>query len=109
MRTAVQEPAGTPLFDERFSPERGLLPAPVLGGEAFGAAAHYEPGRAHALLSGDFHDMVQGEDSTVHAIIGDVSGHGADEAASAVHLRLAWRTAVGDDVAVLHLGWSTSV
>ncbi|MFD8725954.1 PP2C family protein-serine/threonine phosphatase [Streptomyces sp. NPDC059629] len=31
---------------------------------------------------------------TVHVILGDVSGHGPAEAALAVHLRVAWRTAV---------------
>ncbi|MBY8876093.1 serine/threonine-protein phosphatase [Streptomyces sp. PLK6-54] len=94
MPTAVREPAGHLLLDDRLSLERGLLPAPVLGRDGFRAAAHYEPGRAQALLSGDFYDVVQSEDSTVHAIIGDVSGHGPAEAALAVHLRLAWRTAV---------------
>ncbi|MFI9542590.1 PP2C family protein-serine/threonine phosphatase [Streptomyces sp. NPDC052016] len=79
---------------ENASFERGLLPAPVLLGDDFTAASRYEPGRSHALLSGDFYDVVQTEDSTVHVVLGDVSGHGAAEAALAVHLRVAWRTAV---------------
>lgn len=79
---------------ENASLERGLLPAPVLRGDDFTAASRYEPGRSHALLSGDFYDVVQTADSTVHVILGDVSGHGAAEAALAVHLRVAWRTAV---------------
>ncbi|MBV7653066.1 PP2C family protein-serine/threonine phosphatase [Streptomyces albidoflavus] len=74
--------------------ERGLLPVPLLHGEDFGAAARYEPGRAHGLLSGDFYDVVQTADGAVHAVIGDVSGHGAAEAALGVCLRVAWRTAV---------------
>ncbi len=79
---------------ESVSLERSLLPTPVLRGDDFTVASRYEPGRSHALLSGDFFDVVQTEDSTVHVILGDVSGHGAAEAALAVHLRVAWRTAV---------------
>ena len=83
-----------PILEESALLERGLVPTIALRGDDFEAAAHYEPDRANALLSGDFYDVVQTEDSTVHVIIGDVSGHGAPEAALAVHLRLAWRTAV---------------
>ncbi|MEV7085162.1 fused response regulator/phosphatase [Streptomyces sp. NPDC093085] len=74
--------------------ERGLLPVPLLRGDDFQALARYEPGRAHGLLSGDFYDVVQTGDGTVHAVIGDVSGHGAAEAALGVCLRVAWRAAV---------------
>ncbi|MET9479315.1 SpoIIE family protein phosphatase [Streptomyces sp. NPDC006638] len=74
--------------------ERGLLPVPLLRDDNFQAIARYEPGRAHGLLSGDFYDVVQTADGTVHAVIGDVSGHGAAEAALGVCLRVAWRTAV---------------
>lgn len=74
--------------------ERGLLPVPLLRDGGFEAVARYEPGRAHGLLSGDFYDVVQTSDGTVHAVIGDVSGHGAAEAALGVCLRVAWRTAV---------------
>ncbi|WP_411113620.1 PP2C family protein-serine/threonine phosphatase [Streptomyces sp. 029-5] len=74
--------------------ERGLLPVPLLRGDDFEVIARYEPGRAHGLLSGDFYDVVQTADGAVHAVIGDVSGHGAAEAALGVCLRVAWRTAV---------------
>ncbi|MFE3903538.1 PP2C family protein-serine/threonine phosphatase [Streptomyces sp. NPDC059153] len=74
--------------------ERGLLPVPLLRDDSFEAVARYAPGRAHALLSGDFYDVVQTSDGTVHAVIGDVSGHGAAEAALGVCLRVAWRSAV---------------
>ncbi len=57
-------------------------------------ASRYSPGRDHALLGGDFFDVVETEDGTVHAVIGDVSGHGAAEAALGVCLRVAWRAAV---------------
>ncbi|WP_428981490.1 PP2C family protein-serine/threonine phosphatase [Nocardia brasiliensis] len=75
--------------------ERGLLPTPLLRGDrAVDVVARYRPGRANALLGGDFYDVVQQRDGTVHALIGDVAGHGPDEAATGVALRLAWRTLV---------------
>lgn len=74
--------------------ERALLPIPLLSDDSFAVAARYEAGRAHGLLSGDFYDVIQTADGAVHAVIGDVSGHGAAEAALGVCLRVAWRTAV---------------
>ncbi|MFH8790066.1 PP2C family protein-serine/threonine phosphatase [Streptomyces roseoverticillatus] len=71
--------------------ERGLLPTPLLAGSGLRFAARYRPGRSRALLGGDFYDMVRTPDGTVHAMIGDVSGHGPDEAALGVELRIAWR------------------
>ncbi|WP_100569088.1 PP2C family protein-serine/threonine phosphatase [Streptomyces sp. CB01373] len=71
--------------------ERGLLPTPLLDGSTLRFAARYRPGRSRALLGGDFYDAVRTPDGTVHAMIGDVSGHGPDEAALGVELRIAWR------------------
>ncbi|MEE1814026.1 PP2C family protein-serine/threonine phosphatase [Streptomyces sp. SP18ES09] len=71
--------------------ERGLLPTPLLEGSDLRFAAHYRPGRSRALLGGDFYDVVRTPDGTVHAMIGDVCGHGPDEAALGVELRIAWR------------------
>ncbi|MEU7278846.1 fused response regulator/phosphatase [Streptomyces sp. NPDC045431] len=71
--------------------ERGLLPTPLLEGSDLRFAARYRPGRSRALLGGDFYDTVRTPDGTVHAMIGDVCGHGPDEAALGVELRIAWR------------------
>ncbi|MEV6649022.1 fused response regulator/phosphatase [Streptomyces sp. NPDC051219] len=71
--------------------ERGLLPTPLLHGSDLRFAARYRPGRSRALLGGDFYDTVRTPDGTVHAMIGDVCGHGPDEAALGVELRIAWR------------------
>ncbi|OAH13279.1 PP2C family protein-serine/threonine phosphatase [Streptomyces jeddahensis] len=71
--------------------ERGLLPTPLLGGSSLRFAASYRPGRSRALLGGDFYDTVRTPDGTVHAMIGDVCGHGPDAAALGVELRIAWR------------------
>ncbi|OLT24740.1 serine/threonine protein phosphatase [Actinomadura sp. CNU-125] len=74
--------------------ERGLLPVPILTDGSVRHHTRYRPGRDRALLGGDFHDTVETADGTVHAVIGDVSGHGADEASLGVRLRMAWRTLV---------------
>ncbi|MFH8438897.1 PP2C family protein-serine/threonine phosphatase [Streptomyces sp. NPDC018007] len=83
--------------------ERGLLPTPLLDGSGLSFAARYRPGRSRALLGGDFYDVVRTPDGTVHAMIGDVCGHGPDEAALGVELRIAWRALTlaglcGDDL-----------
>ncbi|MFC1419454.1 PP2C family protein-serine/threonine phosphatase [Streptacidiphilus cavernicola] len=74
--------------------ERGLLPAPLLRTDAVVATSRYLPGRERALLGGDFLDVVQTDDGIVHAVIGDVSGHGPDEAALGVCLRITWRALI---------------
>ena len=72
--------------------ERGLLPAPMLlDTPGVAIVAQYRPGRENALLSGDFYDVVQTRDRIVHVLIGDVAGHGPDEAALGVALRIGWR------------------
>ena len=80
--------------EENARLERGLLPAPLVNDDHLVLNAHYRPGRRRALLGGDFYDAVQTADGTVHAVIGDVSGHGPDAAALGVSLRIAWRTLV---------------
>ena len=72
--------------------ERGLLPTPLLRSTNVTCSTYYQPGRDHAVLGGDFYDVVETPDGRVRAVIGDVMGHGPDEAALGVHLRVAWRT-----------------
>src|SRR6185437_1913002 len=74
--------------------ERGLLPSPVLGDARLSVATRYRAGGKQRLLGGDFYDVVQTPDGWVHALIGDVCGHGPSEAALGVCLRVAWRTLV---------------
>ncbi|GJF09420.1 fused response regulator/phosphatase [Mycolicibacterium cyprinidarum] len=72
--------------------ERGLLPSPLLlDNPGVEIVTQYRPSRENALLGGDFYDFVQTPDRTVHVMIGDVAGHGPDEAALGVALRIAWR------------------
>ncbi|MCU1401630.1 MAG: serine/threonine protein phosphatase [Acidimicrobiales bacterium] len=73
--------------------QRGLLPSPLLDTARLAVAPFYRPGNDRALLGGDFYDVVQ-TPTGVHLLIGDVCGHGPDEAALGVALRIAWRTLV---------------
>ena len=74
--------------------ERGLLPQPLVSSHGVDVVARYRPGRHQSLLGGDFYDVVECEDGSLFALIGDVAGHGPDEAALGVCLRIAWRTLV---------------
>ncbi|GHE29387.1 hypothetical protein GCM10017673_34900 [Streptosporangium violaceochromogenes] len=82
------------LTKENSRLERGLLPVPLLKTEGLEHQARYLPGRRRALLAGDFWDTVQSSDGAVHVVVGDVCGHGPDEAALGVALRIAWRALV---------------
>jgi serine phosphatase RsbU (regulator of sigma subunit) len=73
--------------------QRGLLPSPLMETDQVGLALFYRPGSERALLGGDFYDVVQ-TPTGVHLLIGDVCGHGPDEAALGVALRIAWRALV---------------
>ena len=105
MRYAIQrkqaEQAAVALQAERVRAEenarleRGLLPTPLLQHDADRRARPATgPAGARRTLGGDFFDVVEADDSIVHAVIGDVCGHGPDEAALGVCLRIAWRTLV---------------
>jgi serine phosphatase RsbU (regulator of sigma subunit) len=80
--------------EENARLERGLLPTPLVRTDLIEVVARYRPGREQALLGGDFYDVVETADGTVHAVIGDVAGHGPAEAATGVCLRVAWRSLV---------------
>jgi serine phosphatase RsbU (regulator of sigma subunit) len=83
--------------------ERGLLPSPLLAGSPVRARAFYRAGRRRSLIGGDFYDAVLGPTGTVHAIVGDVCGHGADQAALGALLRVSWRALVLAGVAEAEL------
>ena len=74
--------------------ERGLVARPIIRNPRFHWAVRYEAGGRRALLGGDFFDAIELEDGTVRVAVGDICGHGADEAALGVALRVAWRALV---------------
>ncbi len=73
--------------------ERALLPRPMVGDAGLEVNVGYRAGR-DGLLGGDFYDVVERDDGAVLAVVGDVAGHGPDEAALGATLRTAWRTGV---------------
>ncbi|MFI7636535.1 PP2C family protein-serine/threonine phosphatase [Nonomuraea sp. NPDC049400] len=73
--------------------ESALLPDALLHTQAIEHVTRYLPGSG-GTLAGDFFDTVQTPDGSVHVVVGDVCGHGPDEAALGVALRIAWRTLV---------------
>lgn len=93
-RTSLQLREARLSSAEKARLERGLLPTPLMRTGAVDCSTYYQPGRDHAVLGGDFFDLVETEEGRVRALIGDVMGHGPDEAAIGVHLRVAWRTLV---------------
>ena len=73
--------------------ERALLPTPAVSDRGLEVLVGYRAGR-DGLLGGDFYDVVERPDGWVLALVGDVCGHGPDEAALGATLRTAWRTLV---------------
>ena len=71
--------------------QNGLLPVLSLRDPALLLRTRYQPGQRRALLGADFYDALELPDGTVATLIGDVAGHGPDEAAVGVALRAAWR------------------
>jgi serine phosphatase RsbU (regulator of sigma subunit) len=80
--------------------ERGLLPQPLVSDETIRFSWKYRPGQRRSVLGGDFFDIVETPSGATRVIVGDVCGHGPDEAALGASLRIAWRTLVlsGTDV-----------
>lgn len=74
--------------------EHGLLPQPVVADPRLSVAARCWAGGEQRLLGGDFYDTIETPDGWVHALIGDVCGHGPAEAALGACLRVAWRALV---------------
>ncbi len=90
--TAVELHASEHRAKENARLERGLLATPLLlDSPGVDIVARYRSSRPDALLGGDFYDSVQTPDRTVHVVVGDVAGHGPDEAALGVALRIGWR------------------
>lgn len=73
--------------------ERALLPKELIRDDRISVQVGYLPG-GNGLLGGDFFDTVEREDGTLFTVIGDVAGHGPDEAALGAAMRTAWRTLV---------------
>jgi serine phosphatase RsbU (regulator of sigma subunit) len=86
---ALYEAERRRVHNERMT--RALLPRPVLRSGCFDLSVAYRPGNEGSELGGDFYDAVELADGSLRVVIGDVSGHGPDEAALGASLRAAWR------------------
>jgi serine phosphatase RsbU (regulator of sigma subunit) len=71
--------------------ERALTPTPVIRSDDVSVTLRYRARREGSELGGDFYDAVEVPSGEIHVLIGDVAGHGPDEAALAARLRSAWR------------------
>ncbi len=74
--------------------QRGLIPRLLIADERIATRSGYRPGDRRQVLGGDFFDVIQTSPTRLQIVLGDVSGHGPDEAALGVQLRIAWRTLV---------------
>jgi serine phosphatase RsbU (regulator of sigma subunit) len=74
--------------------QRGLVPRPLLDDPRITVNSAYRPGNRRQVLGGDFFDAVQSAPDCLQVVLGDVCGHGPDEAALGVQLRIAWRTLI---------------
>lgn len=79
--------------EETVRLESALLPRPSVRDTRLEVRVGYRAGR-DGVLGGDFYDVVERPDGHVLAVVGDVCGHGPDEAALGAVLRTAWRTLV---------------
>ncbi|MGH2861230.1 MAG: PP2C family protein-serine/threonine phosphatase [Solirubrobacteraceae bacterium] len=74
--------------------QRGLMPRMLIDDPRVWVRSGYRPGDRRQVLGGDFFDVVQSSSTRLKIVLGDVCGHGPDEAALGVQLRIAWRTLI---------------
>ncbi|WP_345566271.1 SpoIIE family protein phosphatase [Nonomuraea rosea] len=72
--------------------QRNLLPRNLSGGDAVDVASIYLPSDVHEGVGGDWFDAIPLRDSRVALVVGDVTGHGINAAATMGRLRTAVRT-----------------
>lgn len=69
--------------------QKGLLPPPSQQIDGWEAAYHYQPA---GPVSGDYCDLIRGEDQSLHFVLGDVSGKGVAASMLMAHLHAMFRT-----------------
>jgi sigma-B regulation protein RsbU (phosphoserine phosphatase) len=69
--------------------QNGLLPQPSQKIDGWDVSYHYEPAGA---VSGDYCDLIKGEDQSLHFVLGDVSGKGVAASMLMAHLHAMFRT-----------------
>lgn len=76
----------------------GLRPNLLVSSPEMVCASVYQPAGRDGWLGGDFLDAVELPDGRIRMVLGDVSGHGPEEAALGVSLRVGWRGLVLADL-----------
>jgi sigma-B regulation protein RsbU (phosphoserine phosphatase) len=71
--------------------QTGLLPPPVQKIDGWEVSYHYQPAGA---VSGDYCDLIKGEDQSLHFALGDVSGKGVAASMLMAHLNAMFRTLI---------------
>jgi sigma-B regulation protein RsbU (phosphoserine phosphatase) len=71
--------------------QTGLLPEPSQRIDGWEVAYHYQPAGA---VSGDYCDLIKGEDGSFHFVLGDVSGKGIAASMLMAHLHAMFRTLI---------------
>ncbi|HEV2883815.1 MAG TPA: SpoIIE family protein phosphatase [Pyrinomonadaceae bacterium] len=69
--------------------QTGLLPHPSQQIDGWEVSYHYEPA---GPVSGDYCDLIKGDDNSLHFILGDVSGKGVAASMLMAHLHAMFRT-----------------
>jgi phosphoserine phosphatase RsbU/P len=75
--------------------QAGLLPQRNQTIDGWEVSYHYQPA---GPVSGDYCDLIRGEDKTVHFVLGDVSGKGVAASMLMAHLQAMFRTLVSIDI-----------
>jgi sigma-B regulation protein RsbU (phosphoserine phosphatase) len=71
--------------------QTGLLPARTQQVDGWEVSYHYQPAGA---VSGDYCDLIRGEDKSLHFVLGDVSGKGVAASMLMAHLNAMFRTLI---------------
>nr|SBO95480.1 Serine phosphatase RsbU, regulator of sigma subunit [Nonomuraea gerenzanensis] len=72
--------------------QRDLLPRNLYGGAAVEVASRYLPSDVHEGVGGDWYDAIRLPGARIALVVGDVTGHGVNAAATMGRLRTAVRT-----------------
>jgi len=75
--------------------QNGLLPPRQQQIDGWEVCYHYQPAGA---VSGDYCDLIRGEDESLHFVLGDVSGKGVAASMLMAHLNAMFRTLISIDL-----------
>lgn len=92
VRRAIAQQESRDLTDRL---QASFMPASVRDVPNARVSLLYRPGLSQMLMGGDFLDVTVDGDGGTAFLIGDVSGHGPEQAALAAVVRAAWRGALG--------------